>query len=52
MFRKFRRLIEFWRKSLHDSIEPRPTVYKVGDKKYVKVKRLRTKNNTKGPYLK
>mgnify|MGYP001204020889 CR=1 len=51
MFKHIRRLFETYKKSLFDSYEPpRPTVYKIGDKRYVKVKRL-TKG-PKGPYLK
>ena len=52
MFRQLRRLWEAWKKSLFDSYEQKPTVYKIGKKKYVKVKRLRTKSTSKGPYLK
>ena len=52
MFRQLRRLWESWKKSLFDSYEPKPTVYKLGKKKYVKVKRIRTGSNSKGPYLK
>jgi len=52
MFGQLRRLWEAWKKSLFDSYEQKPTVYKIGKKKYVKVKRLRTKSTSKGPYLK
>ena len=52
MFKRLRRLWELWKKSLFDSYEPRPTVYKIGKKKFVKVKRLRTTSKSKGPYLK
>jgi len=52
MFRHIRRWIETYKKSLFDSYEPpKPTVYKLGDKRYIKVKRLNSKGN-KGPYLK
>ena len=52
MFRKLRRLFEWWKKSLYDSYEPKPTVYRIGNKKYIKVKRLTVKSKNKGPYLK
>ena len=53
MFAKFRRWFETYKKSLFESYEPpRPTVYKLGKNKYVKVKRLRTTSKSKGPYLK
>jgi hypothetical protein len=52
MFKRLRRLWELWKKSLFDSYEPKPTVYKIGNKRYVKVKRFRTKSQNKGPYLK
>ena len=52
MFRQLRRLWELWKKSLFDSYEPKPTVYKVGKKRYVKVKRFSTERKSKGPYLK
>ena len=52
MFRQLRRLWESWKKSLFDSYEPKPTVYKLGNKKYIKVKRISTNSRSKGPYLK
>ena len=53
MFRYIRRWIETYKKSLFDSYEPpKPTVYKLGDKKFVKVKRLRTTSKTKGVHNK
>jgi len=54
MFRKLRRLFEAYKKSLYDSYEPKPTVYKLGKKRYIKVKRFNTKSSgtRKGPYLK
>ena len=52
MFKRLRRLWELWKKSLFDSYEPKPTVYKLGNKKYIKVKRLSTNSKAKGPYLK
>ncbi len=50
MFRMFRRLFEAYKKSLFDSYEAKPTVYRLGKKRYIKVKRL--SGTRKGPYLK
>ena len=52
MFRKLRRLFEIWKKSLYDSYKPKPTVYKIGNKKYVRKKILNRPIGQKGPYLK
>ncbi len=52
MFKKLRRLWEFWKKSLYDSYEPKPTVYKIGNRKYIKKKILNRPKGQKGPYLK
>ena len=52
MFKKLRRLWELWKKSLFDSYEQKPTVYRIGKKRYVKVKRLSTDSKAKGPWLK
>ena len=52
MFKQLRRLWEAWKKSLFDSYEPKPTVYRIGNKKYIKVNRLTVKSKDKGPYLK
>ncbi len=52
MFKRLRRLWELWKKSLFDSYEQKPTVYKIGKKKFVKVRRFRTTSKPKGPYLK
>jgi len=53
MFRHIRRWFDTYKKSLFDSYEPpKPAVYKIGDKKYVRVKRLRTTSKDNGPYLK
>ena len=53
MFRYIGRLFESYKKFLLESYEPpKPTIYKLGNKKYVKVKRLRTSAKSKGPYLK
>ena len=52
MFRHIRKWIETYKKLLFDSYEPpKPTVYKLGDKRYIKVKRLNSKDN-KSPRLK
>ncbi len=53
MFRHIRRWIENYTKHLVDAYDPpKPTIYKLGNKKYVKVKRIRTGSTSKGPYLK
>lgn len=52
MFRKFRRWFELYKKSLYDSYNPKPTIYKLGDKKYIKKKVLNRPKGQKGPYLK
>ena len=41
MFRRIRRWFETYKKSLFDSYEPpNPTVYRIGDKRYVRTKRI------------
>ena len=53
MFTRLRGWFEAWKKNLFDAYDPpKPTVYKLGKKKFVKVKRIRTGSNSKGPYLK
>ena len=53
MFARLRGWFEAYKKTLFESYEPpKPTIYKLGNKKYVKVKRIRTGSNSKGPYLK
>ena len=52
MFRQLRRLWESWKKSLYDSYEPKPTVYRIGKKKYIKKKIIGRPKGQKGPYLK
>ena len=52
MFKPIRRFWEAWKKSLFDSYEPKPTVYKVGNKRYIKKKILNRPKGHKGPYLK
>jgi hypothetical protein len=53
MFRLIRRWFKRYKKFTIDAYDlPKPTVYKLGKNKYVKVKRLRTTSKAKGPYLK
>ena len=53
MFRQLRRFWESWKKSLYDSYEPpKPTVYKIGNKRYIKKKIFNRPKGHKGPYLK
>ena len=53
MFARLRGWFETYKKKLLESYEPpKPTVYTIGKKKFVKVKRLRTTSKSKGPYLK
>ena len=53
MFARLRRWFEAYVQKTFESYEPpKPTIYKLGNKKYVKVKRLRTTSKSKGPYLK
>jgi hypothetical protein len=53
MFRHIRGWIDAYIKHLVDAYDPpKPTVYKLGSKKYIKVKRLRTDSRAKGPYIK
>ena len=53
MFTRLRGWFETWKKNLFDAYDPpKPTVYKLGKNKYVKVKRLRTDSKAKGPYIK
>ena len=41
MFRHIRGWFEAYKKSLFDSYKPpKPTVYKIGDKRYVRTKRI------------
>jgi hypothetical protein len=46
MFRHIRRWFEMYKRSWIDRPEPRPTVYKLGTKKFIKVKRLHTKHKS------
>ncbi len=53
MFRNIRRLWNAWKKNLFNSYEQtRPTIYKIGKKKYIRVKRIRVQSKSKGPYIK
>jgi hypothetical protein len=48
MFRHIRRLFDTYKKFLFESYEPpKPTIYKLGNKRYIKVKRLRVKSKYK-----
>ena len=52
MFRHIRRWFEAYKKSLVDSYEPKPTIHKLGNKRYIKKKVLNRPKRHKGPYLK
>jgi hypothetical protein len=53
MFKHIRRWFDAYKKFLLESYElPKPTVYKIGTKRYIKVKKLRTGPKSKGPHLK
>ncbi len=53
MFRHIRRWFETYKKSVFDSYEPpKPTIYVLGKKKYIKKKVLNRPKTSKGPYLK
>jgi len=52
MFRHIRRWFEAYKKSLVDSYDPKPTVYVLGKKKFIKKKVLHRPKGQKGPYLK
>jgi hypothetical protein len=53
MFRHIRGWIDAYIKKLVDAYDPpKPTVYKLGKKKFVKVKRIRIDPKSKGPYIK
>lgn len=48
MFRHIRRWFERYKKFTIDAYDlPKPTVYVLGKKKFIKVKTLRTKDNSK-----
>ena len=52
MFNWFKNLLDAYDKMLAIEKPKRPTVYKIGNKKYIKVKRLKTDSKSKGPYAK
>ena len=54
MWKWFRRLSKSYKSFLFDQYDiPKPTVYKLGNKRYIKVKRLNARSTgKKGPYLK
>jgi hypothetical protein len=53
MFKHIRRWLDAYKKFLLESYElPKPTVYKMGTKRYIKVKKLRTTSKTKGVHNK
>ena len=48
MFRHIRRWFARYKKCLYDSYEPpKPTVYKLGKKRYIKIKRLNVPKSKK-----
>ena len=53
MFRRLRRWFEAYKKNLFESYEPpKPTIYVLGKKKYIKKKVLNRPKEQQGPYLK
>jgi hypothetical protein len=53
MFKHIRRWLDAYKKFLLESYElPKPTVYKMGTKRYIKVKKLRTGPQSKGVHNK
>jgi hypothetical protein len=53
MFRHIRRWFGKYKKHILDSYEPpKPTVYVLGKKKFIKKKLLQRPKGQKGPYLK
>ncbi len=53
MFTRLRRWFEAWKKNLFDAYDtPKPTIYKLGNKRYIKKKVLNRPKGQKDPYLK
>ena len=53
MFARLRGWFEAWKKNLFDAYDPpKPTIYKLGNKRYIKKKILNRSKGQKGPYLK
>jgi len=50
VYKWIKHIVKSYERMFTVEVPQRPVVYKLGDKKFVKVKRLRTK--AKGPYLK
>jgi len=53
MFRHIRRWFAAYKQFTFDSYDPpKPTVYKIGNKRYIKKKIINRPKGQKGPYLK
>jgi len=53
MFTRLRGWFEAWKKNLFDAYDPpKPTIYVLGKKKFIKKKVLNRPKGQKGPYLK
>ena len=53
MFTRLRGWFDTWKQNLFDAYDPpKPTVYKLGNKRYIKKKIINRPKGQKGPYLK